>query len=157
MLPHCACVQKRTAGLLAGYIQSATVGDVCVRNSLKMVSELSPQFPCSAEADRIIRNAVEVLGGMKVSPDLQQLVFAAKRTLDQSAFKPVVETEGQEEGEVTVDGGDSLGGFLGPRGRGNVMADGIGGKRGRDFGMMDDGSNRSMARHMGMGQRGMRG
>jgi hypothetical protein len=150
---------------LAGYIQSTTVGDVCVRNSLKMVSELSPQFPCSAESDRVIRNAVEVLGGMKVSPDLQQLVFAAKRALDQSAFKPVVvEADGGEEGEegeVTVEGQDSVGGaggFIGgPRGRGHIMAEGgTAGKRVRDFGMMEDG-RRSMPRHMGMGARGMRG
>ena len=147
-------VQKRTASLLADFIVSPTVGDVCVRNSLKMISELSPQFPCSQDADRIIRAAVAQLGAAKNSPDLQQLVWAAQRALDASAFRPADPDAGNEtgeEGEVTVEG---LEGAHGLRGRGaNFGADGVGVKRGRDF---DEGRRGGGMRHGGMmGPRGL--
>lgn len=141
-------VQKRTASLLAGFITSATVGDVCVRNSLKMVSELSPQFPCSHESDRLIRTAVEELLARSGTPDdIKQLVYAAQRALNVSAFKPAEARDGSEdgkgaaeEGEVQEGGGGGDGGGAGgvgaPRGRGANMApvDAVGHKRARDYG-----------------------
>lgn len=122
-----------------------------------MISELSPQFPCSHESDRVVRAAVEELlarGGGTVSDDIRQLVYAAQRALNTSAYKPTDTRDGSEdgraeEGEVqdaaaaAAAGGSGGGGGAGaggdgaigaPRGRGAAMApvDAVGHKRGRD-------------------------
>ena len=140
-----AIVQRRTATTLGTFITSTTVGDVCVRNCLKMISELSPQFPCSQEAYRITHAAVEELKERASVPeDIRQLVYAAGRALNSSTYNPDKEkqqAEDAEEGEVSF--GDGAGGHGGGgagnaphvRGRGTAMADAaVGYKRGREGG-----------------------
>ena len=146
----CAYLQKRMATLLAGFLASATSGNVCVRNSLRMVSELSPQFPCTPDSDRIIRGQIsESVKLEEAKPDAErqgdiiQLLHAARRALDSSRFKPrdaappaaAASEDGRaEEGELVAEmEGGGQGGVPAPRGRGANMGDpNVGHKRGRE-------------------------